>query len=77
MNSHTIIRESARLTHTHVCWVPTQHMLAGSLTKDVLEPIDFLRVCLKESVYHISPESVVLGKQAFEKERKRLHKAIL
>lgn len=65
-----MIRESAKLTQAHIRWVSTRHMhVADRLTKDALEPIEFLRVCLKESIYHIHPATVVLQKQALEKER--------
>ena len=65
-----IIRESVKALQAFVRWVPTQHMLAGALTKDLGDPIDMLRVCLINSFYHISPESAVLEEHAREKERK-------
>ena len=65
-----IIRESVKALQAFVRWVPTQHMLADALTKDLGDPIDMLRVCLTNSFYHISPESAVLEEHAREKERK-------
>ena len=66
-----IIRESAKATQAFVRWVPTAHMLADSLTKDAGEPVETLRVCLKHSEYQIAPESIVLERQAAEKERRK------
>ena len=66
-----IIRESAKATQAFVRWVPTAHMLADSLTKDAGEPVELLRVCLQHSEYQIAPESIVLERQAAEKERRK------
>ena len=63
----TIIRESIRNCTMQVRWVPTNRMLADSLTKDAGDPIDLLRSCMRSSSYQISPESEVLDKQAMEK----------
>ena len=63
-----IIRESVRAMNAHVRWVPTSHMLADALTKDNGDPTDALRGCIRQSVYQISPESVVLQQQAQEKQ---------
>ena len=63
----TIIRESIRNCTMQVRWVPTNRMLADSLTKDAGDPIDLLRSCIRSSSYQISPESEVLDKQAMEK----------
>lgn len=67
-----IIRESAKATNAFVRWVPTQHMLADGLTKDAGEPIELLKVCMRHTEYHISPESVVLARQAHERAQKKL-----
>lgn len=64
----TIIRDSVRSMKAYVRWVPTAHMLADALTKDQGDPQDMLRACLKSSTYQISPESVVLQRQAQERE---------
>ena len=54
----------------HIRWVPTNRMLADGLTKDAGDPIDLLRSCIRNSSYQISPESVVLEKQAEEKQHR-------
>eukprot|EP00435_Cladocopium_sp_Y103_P054627 s220_g17.t2 len=64
----TIIRESIRNCAMIVRWVPTNRMLADSLTKDAGDPVDLLRSCMRSSSYQISPENEVLHKQALEKE---------
>ena len=63
-----IIRESVKRLCASVRWVPTNRMLADSLTKDV--ECDLLRSCLRQSSYQISPEETVLEQQAQEKERR-------
>ena len=52
----------------HVRRVPTDRMLADSLTKDAGDPVDLLCSCMRSSKYQISPESEVLDKQAMEKQ---------
>lgn len=68
----TIIKESIRTCSMHIRWVPTNRMLADGLTKDAGDPIDLLRSCIRNSSYQISPESVVLEKQAEEKQNRLL-----
>lgn len=67
-----IIRDSLKSMAAQIRWVPTDRMLADSLTKDAGEPIDLLRSCIRSSQYQISPEETVLQNQAAERER-RLH----
>ena len=55
-------------------WVPTNRMLADSLTKDAGDPTDLLRACIREGLYQISPEETVLQMQADEKRRRMLRK---
>ena len=64
----TIIKESVRSCGAHVRWVPTNRMLADSLTKDAGDPIDLLRSCIRSSSYQISPETEVLERQSAEKQ---------
>ena len=66
----TIIKESVRTLNASVRWVPTDRMLADSLTKDAGDPIDLLRACIRNSSYQISPEQDVLDNQAAEKQRR-------
>ena len=66
-----IIRESCRATRAHVRWVPTSWMLADAFTKDMGDPMDLLRSCMKKNQYQISDEETVLKNQAAEK-RERL-----
>eukprot|EP00435_Cladocopium_sp_Y103_P016757 s3691_g4.t1 len=65
-----IIRQSLQRTKASVRWVPTNRMLADSLTKDAGDPTDLLRACIKEGTYQISPEETVLQMQAVEKQRR-------
>ena len=51
-----------------VRWVPTNRMLADAFTKDLGDPMDMLRACLKRDQYQISDEDVVLKHQAAEKQ---------
>ena len=70
-----IIRQSLLRTQSSIRWVPTNRMLADSLTKDAGDPTDMLRACIRESKYQISPEETVLEMQAQEKQR-RLEKKL-
>lgn len=63
-----IIRESLRNTQGYIRWLPTNRMIADGLTKDLVDPIDLLRSCLRSSQYQISPEEKVLARQALERE---------
>lgn len=65
-----IIKESIKSLLGNVRWVPTDRMIADSLTKDSGDPIDLLRACIRSSSYQISPEKYVLEKQAQEKQRR-------
>eukprot|EP00435_Cladocopium_sp_Y103_P025163 s1174_g6.t1 len=69
-----IIKESVKAMQAHVRWVPTNRMIADSLTKDQGDPIDLLRSCLRSSTYQVSPEQYVLENQAMEKQRRVLRK---
>ena len=66
-----IIRQSLQRTKASVRWVPTNRMLADSLTKDAGDPTDLLRACIRDSKYQISPEETVLQMQALEKQRRK------
>ena len=65
-----IIRESCKTMQAFVRWVPTNRMLADAFTKDLGDPIDLLRSCIKCSEYQISPEETVLERQAEEKQQR-------
>eukprot|EP00435_Cladocopium_sp_Y103_P057373 s281_g19.t1 len=69
-----IIRQSLGRTRASVRWVPTNRMLADSLTKDAGDPTDLLRACIRDSTYQISPEQTVLEMQAQEKQRRLARK---
>eukprot|EP00435_Cladocopium_sp_Y103_P057125 s917_g19.t1 len=69
-----IIRQSLQRTKASVRWVPTNRMLADSLTKDAGDPTDLLRACIKEGTYQISPEETVLKMQALEKQNRLARK---
>ena len=63
----TIIRESIKATQAFVRWVPTNRMLADGLTKDLGDPMDLMRSCIRNATYQISPEETVLEMQAQER----------
>ena len=65
-----IIRESCRVTQAFVRWVPTNRMLADAFTKDLGDPIDLLRACLRSNTYQISDEETILEMQAAEKQKR-------
>ena len=56
--------ESLNLTNGIVRWIPTDRMLADGLTKDRQEPADLLRACVRQGMYQISPEELILQQQA-------------
>eukprot|EP00435_Cladocopium_sp_Y103_P038006 s382_g10.t1 len=51
-------------------WVPTNHVLADSLTKSAGDPTDLLRACIRNAKYQISAEETVLKMQAEERQRR-------
>ena len=63
-----IIRESIKATRASIRWLPTNRMLADTLTKDKVDPVDLLHSCLRSATYQISPEEHVLAQQAAERE---------
>ena len=65
-----ILRQSLQRTGASIRWVPTNRMIADSLTKDAGDPTDLLRACIREGTYQISPEETVLKLQAIEKQRR-------
>ena len=69
-----IIRQSLARTKASIRWVPTNRMIADSLTKDAGDPTDLLRACIRDSSYQISPEETVLEMQAKEKQRRLARK---
>ena len=70
-----ILRQSILRMQASIRWVPTDRMLADSLTKNAGDPTDLLRACVRENVYHISPEEDILQMQARERKR-RLDKKV-
>ena len=65
-----ILRQSLQRLAASVRWVPTDRMIADSLTKDAGDPTDLLRACIRQGTYQISPEETVLKLQAEEKKRR-------
>ena len=70
-----ILRQSILRMQASVRWVPTNRMLADSLTKNAGDPTDLLRACVRENMYQISPEEDILRLQADERQR-RLDKKV-
>ena len=65
-----IIRESIAKMAASLRWIPTDRMLADSLTKESAEAVDLLRACLREGRYQVSEEDTVLLWRAAERQRR-------
>ena len=66
-----ILRDSVHRLKANLRWIPTNRMLADSLTKESPEAFDLLRACLRSAKYQISPEELVLERRALERERRK------
>ena len=66
-----IIRESLSKLQTSLRWLPTDRMLADSLTKESPEAMDLLRACLRAGKYQVSDEDTVLEWRASERVRRK------
>ena len=65
-----ILRQSLSRLGASIRWVPTNRMLADSLTKSAGDPTDLLRACIRNNTYQISSEEAVLKLQAAERQRR-------
>ena len=65
-----ILRQSMLRMKASVRWVPTDRMIADSLTKNTGDPTDLLRASMREGRYQISPEETVLEMKQSEKQRR-------
>lgn len=65
-----ILRQSILRMKASIRWVPTNRMIADSLTKNAGDPTDLLRACIHQNTYQISPEEEILRMQAEEKQRR-------
>eukprot|EP00435_Cladocopium_sp_Y103_P020594 s2229_g5.t1 len=65
-----ILRQSISRLCASIRWVPTNRMLADSLTKSAGDPTDLLRACIRNAKYQISAEETVLKMQAEERQRR-------
>ena len=66
-----ILRDSISRMKAHIRWIPTDRMLADSLTKESPEAFDLVRACLRTARYQISPEALVLERRAQERDRRK------
>ena len=66
-----ILRDSIDRLGASLRWIPTDRMLADSLTKESVEAFDLLRACIRSGQYQISPESNVLEMRARERDRRK------
>lgn len=66
-----IIRDCISRLGISLRWLPTDRMLADSLTKESPEAFDLLRACIRSARYQISPEQKMLQLRAQERERRR------
>jgi len=64
-----IIRDCISRLGVSLRWLPTDRMLADSLTKESPEAFDLLRACIRSARYQISPEQKILERRAEERER--------
>lgn len=67
-----IIKDSIRRLEASLRWIPTNRMLADSMTKESADALDLLRACVRSSRYQISPEETVLELRAKERDRRKL-----
>ncbi|CAE7038139.1 RE2 [Symbiodinium sp. CCMP2592] len=67
-----ILRESLQKTQGSLRWVPTDRMVADSMTKESADALDMLRACLRQGSYQISEEGTILQWRSDEKERRKL-----
>ena len=65
-----ILRQSLERLKGSLRWVPTNRMLADSLTKNAGDPTDLLRACIRKCTYQVSAEQTVLQLQAEERQRR-------
>ena len=66
-----IIRDCISRLGISLRWLPTDRMLADSLTKESPEALDLLRACIRSARYQISPEQKILELRAQERDRRR------
>ena len=66
-----IIREGVKRMSASVRWLPTDRMLADSMTKESADALDLLRACIKAGKYQISPGEDVLEWRAHERQRRK------
>ena len=71
-----IIREALRRMDASLRWIPTDRMLADSMTKESPDALDLLRACLRCGSYQISPEETVLEWRASERSRRKEKAAV-
>ena len=65
-----ILCQSMSRLGASIRWVPTNRMLADSLTKSAGDPTDFLRACIRNHTAQTSSEESVLKMQAEERRRR-------
>ena len=70
-----IIRDSIGKVSASLRWIPTDRMLADSLTKESAEAMDLLRACIHEGRYQISDEGSVLEWRAAERNRRQARRS--
>lgn len=66
-----IIKEAINRMQAKLRWIPTDRMLADSMTKEHPDAIDLLRACVRTGRYQISPEATVLMMRANERARRK------
>ena len=64
-------RESLKRLQATLRWGPTNLQLADSLTKDSSEPTDLLRACIRNRLYQLADESLVLARASEERLRRK------
>ena len=66
-----IIRDSILKLGASLRWIPTDRMLADSMTKESQDAMDLLRACIRTRRYQISDEGSVLEWRAAERQRRQ------
>lgn len=66
-----ILRDSIDRLGAMLRWIPTDRMLADSLTKESADAYDLIRGCIRAGMYQVSPEATVLELGSKERDRRK------
>ena len=66
-----ISRQCMQRLGATIRWAPTNRQFADALTKDVPDPVDLLRSCMRSGEYQLSPEHIIQERAAAERSRRK------